>query len=72
MREFKIKRTDGDDDYIAIIENLTDRRLFFVFEGINGHNFDIGAYDWIGISGDEHGWEKLRLLENKNFVVFQK
>ena len=72
MRNFEIDLSTIQDEFIATIKNLTNKRLFFIFENVKGYNFDLNPYDYIIIRNDEHGWKTLDLFRNKQYKVFKK
>ena len=72
MRSFEIDLSTMQDEFIATIKNLTNKRLFFIFENVKGYNFDLNPYGYIMIRNDAHGWETLDLFRNKQYKVFKK
>ncbi len=62
-----IKKTGKDYDFIATVENKTDKEICIIFadEEID----PIIVNDWVGILADNNGYQSLAALQNSEFEV---
>lgn len=69
----KVSTTGHDYDFIAIIENKTDKRICVHYDepGYND-NYDpilIAPNDWVGLLADDEGRDWLKAIENNQIYV---
>lgn len=70
--ELELWYTGHDYDFIATVENQTDRSIKLIIKpDDNGldHVFDLGPREWFGILADEMGRYDLECLENGEYEV---
>lgn len=65
--EILVKKTGRDYDFIATIENKTDKEIVINFD--NEEVEPIVVNDWIGILADSNGRETLDELTNGKFTI---
>lgn len=66
----KVFRTDRDYDFIAIVENKTDKETQIIFDDeFEFYNFSINANDWVGLLANDDGYTSLEELEAERFTV---
>lgn len=65
--EILVKKTGRDYDFIATIENKTDKEIVINFD--NEEVEPIVVNDWIGILADSNGRETLEELTNGKFTI---
>lgn len=66
----KISRTDKDYDFIAVVENKTDKNIQIIFDDeLECYNFSVGANDWVGLLANEDSYLTLEELETERFTV---
>lgn len=67
-----VKSTGHDYDFIATVENKTDKDINIVFCGeeyCDMFGIAVDANDWTGILADPEGYEELEQLQNGNFEI---
>ncbi len=65
----KVSRTGRDYDFIAVVENKTDKKVKIIFNHDEVEDFSIGANDWVGLLADYDGYVSLEELETERFIV---
>lgn len=65
----KVSRTGRDYDFIAVVENKTDKKVKIIFNHDDVDDFSIGANDWVGLLADYDGYASLKELEVGRFIV---
>ena len=66
----KVSRTGRDYDFIAVVENKTDKKVQIVFDNeLEFYNFSLGANDWVGLLANDDGYATLEELEAERFTV---
>ena len=65
----KVSRTGRDYDFIAVVENKTDKKVKIIFNHDDVEDFSIGANDWVGLLADYDGYVSLEELETERFIV---
>lgn len=66
----KVSRTERDYDFIAIVENKTDKEVKIIFNNdLEFGDFSVGANNWVGLLADDDGYAFLEELEAKRFNV---
>ena len=65
--EILVKKTGRDYDFIATIENKTDKEIVINFD--NEEVEPIVVNDWIGLLADSNGRETLEELTNGKFTI---
>lgn len=66
----KISTTDRDYDFIAIVENKTDKEIQIIFDNeLEFCNFSVDANDWVGLLANDDGYTSLKELEAERFTV---
>lgn len=72
-KDICIKTTNKNYDFIATIQNKSNRDLYIDFTNekmeYNDDTIIVQAQDWIGILADEKGYEFLQKLENREFYI---
>ena len=48
----KVSRTGRDYDFIAVVENKTDKKVKIIFNHDDVEDFSICANDWVGLLAD--------------------
>lgn len=64
-----IKTTGKNYDFIATIENKTNKEICIIFA--NDEIDPIVVNDWVGILADNNGYQSLAALQNSEFEVVQ-
>ena len=70
--EVEIKKTGYDYDFIATIENNTDKTMKLYIDDLEGWYSEpvvIAAHDWIGFLADEQGRFQVESIMNGDFQV---
>ena len=65
----KISKTDKNYDFIAVVENKTDKKAKIRFFDDEVENIIIEPNDWVGLLADEEGYLVLTELETERFDV---
>lgn len=66
----KVLKTDRDYDFIAVVENKTDKEIQIIFDNeLEFCNFSVDANDWVGILANDDGYTSLKELEAERFTV---
>lgn len=66
----KVSRTERDYDFIAVVENKTDKEIQIVFDNeLEYCNFSVDANDWVGLLANDDGYTSLEELEAERFTV---
>lgn len=67
----KVLETDHDYDFIAIIENKTNKKILILFdeEEMESLNFSIDPNDYVGLLADDNGYLNLEKIKSKKFTV---
>lgn len=66
----KVSRTGRDYDFIAVVENKTDKEVQIIFDNeLEYCNFSVDANDWVGILANDDGYTSLKELEAERFEV---
>ena len=69
----KVSRTGRDYDFIAVVENKTDKEVKIIFNNdLEFCDFSIGANNYVGLLADADGYAFLEELEAKRFNVVYK
>lgn len=64
------KETGRDYDFIAVIENDTDKTLKLFIDDLEGWYADpiiVPAYDWVGFLADDEGCFQVESIKNGDF-----
>ena len=73
-KDICIKKTNKNYDFIATIQNKSNRDLYIDFTNekmeYNDDTIIVQAQDWIGILADEKGYEFLQKLFSKIILPF--
>lgn len=71
--KIKISETGRDYDFIAVIENKTDKKIKIVFDDdeMEIYNFLIEANNWIGFLANDEGYEQFEEVKNGRFKITQ-
>ena len=65
----KVSRTGRDYDFIAVVENKTDKKVKIIFNHDEVEDVSIGASDWVGLLANYDGYTSLEELEVGRFIV---
>lgn len=65
----KVSRTGRDYDFIAVVENKTDKKVKIIFNHDEVEDFSIDASDWVGLLANDDGYTSLEELEVGRFIV---
>ena len=67
----KVLRTGRSYDFIAIIENKTDKEVNIIFddEEMKFYNFSVDGNSWVGLLANSDGYASLEELKAKRFRV---
>lgn len=66
----KVSRTGRDYDFIAVVENKTNKEIKIVFnDEFEFCNFSVDSNDWIGLLANDDGYTSLEELEAERFTV---
>lgn len=67
----KVSQTESDYDFIAVVENKTDKEVKIMFNNdeLEYYNFSVGANDWVGLLANHDGYVSLEGLVAKQFTV---
>ena len=67
----KVSRTRRDYDFIAVVENKTNKEVKIIFDDdeMEYQNFSIGANDWVGLLANDEGYSSLKELEAERFII---
>lgn len=69
----KVSRNERDYDFIAVVENKTNKKVKIIFNHEDVEDFSIGANDWVGLLADYDGYASLKELAVGRFtVVYQR
>lgn len=71
--KIKVSETGRDYDFIAVIENKTDKEIKIVFDDdeMEIYNFLIEPNDWVGFLADDEGYEQFEEVKNGRFKITQ-
>lgn len=69
--QIEITTTGHDFDFIAIVENLTNKHITIDFFDTET-SLDIDAGDYIGILADDEGYFILEQFKTLNFLVYEE
>ena len=67
--KIEIKTTGHDYDFIAIVENKTNKDITIVFNDDSYDSFIVSANDWVGILADKEGCLLTKELKANNFTT---
>lgn len=66
----KVSRTGRDCDFIAVVENKTNKEIKIVFDNeLEFCNFSVNSNDWIGLLANDDGHTSLEELVAERFKV---
>lgn len=67
----KVSKTGRDYDFIAVVENETNKEIEIVFDNdeMKIQGFAIKPNDWVGLLADEEGYLSLEEITAKRFVI---
>lgn len=66
----KVSKTRSDYDFIAVVENNTDKDIQIIFDNeLEFCNLSVDANDWVGILANKDGYTSLEELEAERFTV---
>lgn len=65
-----VKETGHDYDFVATIENKTGEEIEITFTGEYEFSVEpIIVNDWVGIFGNDEGYETIEAFKSGNFIV---
>ena len=67
--KLKISTTDKDYDFIAVIENKTDKEICIIFDNEECPMIKIGANEWIGLLATDEEYLFLEELKEERFIA---
>lgn len=66
----KVSRTGRDYDFIAVVENKTNKEIQIIFDNeLEFCNFSVDSNDWVGLLANDDGYTSLEELEAERFTV---
>ena len=69
--KIRVQTTGHDYDFIATVENKTEKTILIVFEDESDYlpEFSIKVDGWVGLPANDEGYETLEALTNGRFHI---
>lgn len=69
MGDIVITETGQNYDFIATVENTSDKKIDIVFVDDSLENFTLDPGWWVGILADDNGYETLEAMRAERYTI---